>query len=89
MVYLKDGMGLFIAYNVPMNHIFWIVDRVVALARKKPQALGKSLDELIGDYLRSFADDDLKKSIAEFTRLSGRGSSGGWRFDRDEIHNRK
>jgi hypothetical protein len=89
MAYLKDGTDPFIAYNVPMNHTFWIDDRVVALARKKAQALGKSLDELIRDYLRTFADDDPEKSIAEFKRLSGRGNSSGWRFDRDEIHNRK
>jgi hypothetical protein len=72
-----------------MNHSFWIDDRVVALARMKAQELGKSLDELIRDYLRAFADDDPEKSIAEFKSLSGRGNSGGWRFDRDEIQNRK
>jgi hypothetical protein len=72
-----------------MNHTFWIDDRVVALARKKAQALGKNLDELIRDYPRTFADGDPEKSIAEFKRLSGRGNSSGWRFDRDEIHNRK
>lgn len=72
-----------------MNLTFWIDDRVVALARKKAQALGKSLDELIRDYLRTFADDDPERSIAEFKRLSGRGNSSGCRFDRDEIHNRK
>jgi Ribbon-helix-helix protein, copG family len=68
---------------------FSVDDHVVALARKKAQALGKSLDELIRDYLRTFADDDSEKSIAEFMGLSGRGNSSGWRFDRDEIHNRK
>jgi hypothetical protein len=78
-----------LAYNVPMNYTFWIDDRVVALARKKAQALGKRLDQLIGDYLRTFAADDPEKGIAEFNRLSGRGNSSGWRFDRDEIHNRK
>jgi hypothetical protein len=83
MAYLKDGTGPFIAYNVSMNHTFWIDDRVVALARKKAQALGKSLDDLIRDYLLTFADDDPEKSIAEFNRLSGRGNSRGWRFDRD------
>ena len=72
-----------------MKHTFWIDDRVAALARKKAQALGKSLDELIRDYLRTFADDNPEKSIAEFKSMSGRGNSSGWRFERDEIHNRK
>lgn len=65
-----------------------IDDHVVALARKKAEALGKSLDELVGDYLRTFADDDPERSIAEFNRLSGKGNSRGQRFDRDEIHDR-
>jgi hypothetical protein len=72
-----------------MNLNFWIDDRVFGLARNKAQALGKNLDELVRDYLRTLADDDPEKSIAEFKRLSGRGNSSGWRFDRDEIHNRK
>ena len=72
-----------------MKHTFWIDDHIVALARKKAHALGNSLDELIRDYLRTFAGDDPEKSIAEFNRLSGRGNSSGWRFDRDEIHTRK
>ena len=76
-------------YNGPMNLSFWIDDRVIAVARKKAQALGKTLDDMIRDYLRTLADDDPEKSIAEFKRLSGRGNSSQWRFDRDETHNRK
>ena len=62
--------------------------RVVAAARKRAEALGKSLVRLIGEYLRTFAEDDLQTSIAEFKKLSGRGDSRGERFDRDEAHNR-
>jgi len=32
--------------------------------------------------------DDPERSIEEFKRLSGRGHSRGWRFDRNEIHER-
>jgi hypothetical protein len=32
--------------------------------------------------------DDLERSIEEFKRLSGRGRLRGWRFDRDQIHER-
>jgi hypothetical protein len=71
-----------------MKLSFWVYDCIVTLARKKAQALGKSLDEVMRDYLRTFADDDPEKCIAEFKRLSGRGNSRGWRFDCDEIHNR-
>jgi hypothetical protein len=32
--------------------------------------------------------DDPERSIEEFKRLSGRGRLRGWRFDRDQIHER-
>jgi Family of unknown function (DUF6364) len=65
-------------------------DQLVTRARKKAEALGKSLNQLIRDYLQTVAGgDDPERSIAEFKRLSGKGHSRGWRFDRDEIHSRK
>jgi hypothetical protein len=71
-----------------MNVTLSIDERVVARARKRAEALGKSLNQLIRDYLQALADDDPERSIEEFKRLSGRGNSRGWRFNRDEIHDR-
>jgi hypothetical protein len=71
-----------------MNVTLSIDERVVARARKRAEALGKSLNQLIRDYLETLADDDPERSIEEFNRLSGRGNSRGWRFNRDEIHDR-
>jgi hypothetical protein len=71
-----------------MNVTLSIDERVVARARKRAEALGKSLNQLIRDYLQTLADDDPERSIEEFKRLSGRGNSRGWRFNRDEIHDR-
>jgi len=72
-----------------MNVTLSIDDRTVSRARKKAEALGKSLNQLIRDYLQKLAgDDDPDKSIEEFRRLSGQGNSRGWRFNRDEIHER-
>ena len=65
-----------------------IDENVVARARKRAEALGKSLNQLIRDYLQTLADDDPERSIEEVKRLSGRGNSRGWRFNRDEIHDR-
>jgi hypothetical protein len=31
-------------------------------------------------------EDDAERSIEQFKRLSGKGNSRGWRFNRDEIH---
>jgi hypothetical protein len=76
-------------YTVYMNVTLSIDEQLVARARKKAAALGKSLNQLIRDYLQRLAGgDDPERSIQEFKRLSGRGHSRGWRFDRDEIHER-
>ena len=75
-------------YTVYMNVTLSIDKQVVARARKRAEALGKSLNQLIRDYLQTLADDDPERSIEEFKHLSGRGNSRGWRFNRDEIHER-
>lgn len=73
-----------------VNITLSIDDQLVARARKKAEALGKSLNQLIRDYLQTVAGgDDAERSIEEFKRLSGQGNSRGWRFDRDEIHDRR
>ena len=77
-------------YTVYVNVTLSIDEQLIARARKKAEALGKSLNQLIRDYLQTVAGgDDPERSIAEFKRLSGRGHSRGWRFNRDEIHSRK
>jgi hypothetical protein len=72
-----------------MNVTLSIDEQTVARARKKAEALGKSLNQLIRDYLqRLVGGDDPEQSIEEFKRLSGQGHSRGWHFSRDEIHER-
>ena len=76
-------------YTVFMNVTLSIDEQLVARARKKADALGKSLNLLIRDYLQKLAGgDDPERSIEEFRKLSGRGHSRGWRFNRNEIHER-
>ena len=72
-----------------MNVTLSVDEQLVARARKKADALGKSLNQLIRDYLQKLAGgDDPEGSIEEFKNLSGQGDSRGWRFDRNEIHER-
>jgi hypothetical protein len=72
-----------------VNITLSVDEQLVTRARKKSAALGKSLNQLIRDYLQTVAgSDDPERSVAEFKRLSGRGHSRGWRFNRDEIHGR-
>lgn len=65
-----------------MNLNVSVDEGVVKHARKVARSLGKSLNQLIREYLQGL--------IAELRRLSAeaKGRSGGWRFDRDEIHAR-
>jgi len=77
-------------YTVAVNVTLSIDEQLVARARKKAEALGKSLNQMIRDYLQTVAGgDDAERSIEEFKKLSGRGDSRGWRFNRNEIHERR
>ena len=77
-------------YTVSVNLTLSIDEQTVARARKKAEALGKSLNQVIRDYLQRLAGgDNPEQSIEEFKRLSGQGHSRGWRFNRDEIHARR
>ena len=72
-----------------MNITLSIDEQLAMRARKRAEALGKSLNQLIRDYLQKLAGgDDAERSIEEFRQLSGKGHSRGWRFDRNEIHER-
>jgi hypothetical protein len=72
-----------------MNVTLSLDEQLVSRARKKAEALGKSLNQLIRDYLQTVAGgNDPERSIEEFKQLSGKGHSRGWRFNRDEIHER-
>ena len=72
-----------------MNVTLSVDQKVLERARRKAEAMGKSLNQVIRDYLHKLGgDDDAESSIEEFRRLSGRGNSRGWKFNRDEIHER-
>ncbi|MEO8725985.1 MAG: hypothetical protein ABI383_07640 [Acidobacteriaceae bacterium] len=70
-----------------MNITLSIDEQTVISDRKRADALGMSLNQLVRNYLEKLAaGDDPERSIEEFTRLSGKGNSPGWRFNREEIH---
>lgn len=74
-----------------MNLTLSIDERLIEEARKVASAMGKSVNQLIRDYLEQLTSTATpEETIAEFRRLSdeGGGNSRGWKFDRDEIHAR-
>ena len=72
-----------------MNLTLSVDEQVAVKARKKAEALGKSLNQLVREYLQSLAGGgDAERSIEEFKDLSGKGHSRSWRFNRNELHER-
>ena len=74
-----------------MNLTLSVDEGTAARARKRAQAMGKSLNQMIREYLeRLGGSDDAQQDVDELRRLSveGRGRSRGWRFNRDELHER-
>jgi len=72
-----------------MNVTLSVDEKVIAGARLRAEALGKSLNQLIRDYLQTLAGEgDVERDMEEFRRLSGKGNSRGWKFNRDEAYER-
>jgi Arc/MetJ family transcription regulator len=75
-----------------VNVTLSIDDEVLAQARRQAGAQGTSVNQLIREYLEQLAGKrNPEQDAAEFTRLSklARGNSHGWKFNRDEIHQRR
>lgn len=67
-------------------------DQVVESARQRAKALGASVDQLVREYLEQLAGKaDPEADAAEFEKLSrlSAGNSRGWKFDHDEVHERR
>jgi len=73
-----------------MNLNLAIDEQVVERARLRAGAMGKSLDTALVDYLQHLAgDDDVERDLEYLERYSGLGDSQGWKFNRDELHERQ
>jgi predicted transcriptional regulator len=72
-----------------MNLTLSVDDQTVAQARRVAQAMNKSLNQVIREYLEQLARrDQAERDIAEFRALSPSGTRS-WKFNRDEIYDRK
>ncbi|HTW64666.1 MAG TPA: DUF6364 family protein [Bryobacteraceae bacterium] len=75
-----------------MNVTLSIDDQVIMEARRRAEAMGTSVNQLVREYLEQLAGKaDLDANAAEFERLSraSRGQLAGWKFNREELHQRK
>ena len=75
-----------------MNITLAIDDKVVQRARRRADALGTSVNQLVREYLEQLAGaTDPIADAVEFERLSleAKGNSRGWKFHREELHERR
>ncbi len=75
-----------------MNLTLSVDERVLKRAREVARSFGKSVNQLVREYLEHLtAEDDPRRDLEELRRLSSAsgGRAGGWRFDREEIHARR
>jgi hypothetical protein len=73
-----------------MNITLSVDEKIAERAREKLRATGKSLNQEIRDHLQHLAgDDDLQRDLEYLEQYSGLGDSNGWKFNRDEIHERR
>ena len=74
-----------------MNITLAVDDEVIQKARRRAEQLGTSVNQLVREYLEHLAGKpDPLRDADEFERLSqlSQGDSKGWKFSRDEAHNR-
>jgi antitoxin component of RelBE/YafQ-DinJ toxin-antitoxin module len=74
-----------------MNITLSVDQRLVERARKAAEAMGKSLNQVIRDYLAYLAGEgEMEAELSELHKLSmaSGGRSGGRRIERDSLHAR-
>lgn len=79
-------------YYVSMNLTLSVDDEVVRKARRRAEAMGTSVNQLVREYLERLAGNpDLQALADEYRELSRnpKGDSKGWKFNREEIHERR
>ena len=77
--------------SVVVNVTLSIEEKTVRKARKVAESLGLTLNQAVRQFLEELADGrPAEDDIRELERLSEEsgGHSHGWRFNRDEIHER-
>lgn len=74
-----------------MNITLSIDEQVAARAREAAQKLGKSLKQVVRDYLEQLAGTARRgqqRAQCEQRCLQSNGQLGDWHFDRDEANER-
>ena len=72
-----------------MNITLSVNEKTVIEARKVAASMGKSLNQVIREDLERLTRKQHRNNdLDEFKALAGQGSSNGWKYNRDELHER-
>lgn len=75
-----------------MNITLSVDERIAEAAREAARKMGKSLNQAVRDYLEQLAGQERLEAewqAWEQRCLASPGRLQGWRFDRDEVHDRR
>ena len=75
-----------------MNVTLSVDGEVIQEARRRAEVMGTSVNQLVREYLEQLVGKtDPNADAAEFERLSRivQGDSRGWKFNREELHERR
>jgi Family of unknown function (DUF6364) len=75
-----------------MNVTLSVDDEIMREARRRANAMGTSVNQLVREYLEQFAGKtDRDAAAKEFERLcrASKGNSRAWKFNRSELHERQ
>ena len=87
---LRIDTGYVRTYTVFMNITLSIDEQIVERAREKLRATGKSVNQEIREHLQHVAgDDDVERDMEYLMRTAGLGNSNGWKFNREELYERR
>ena len=74
-----------------MNLTLSIDGRLLEEAREVARSMGTSVNQIVREHLEQLTSrDEAERDVEELRRLSAQaeGRSRGWKFDREEIHER-
>jgi len=75
-----------------MNVTLSIDEQLLERAREKLRVTGKTVNQEIREHLQFIAgdlNDALERDIEFLEETASRGNSQGWKFNRDELYERK
>ncbi len=74
-----------------MNITLAVSEQVAERAREAARLMGKSLNQVVRDYLEQlagYAQREADHAAFEQRALAGKARLNGWKFDREEAHRR-